>query len=404
VAAAALVGVATVIVPWDWVPGGTLVPVPAAQAFTAAQIERAESYSSAVRLLSWASYAVSLAVALLFGLTHLGASLASRLGGRTPWWLSVPLTVLALLLVGRLVTLPFGLAVRRRSLDAGLTNQSLAAWFADRGLSLAVSWVVVSVLMLLVVGLARRSPGWWFVPAGAAAVVLTFVGSFVYPVLVEPLFNHFTPMAAGPFKESVLALAEREGIHVDDVLVADASRRTTTLNAYVSGFGGSRRVVVYDNLVEGVPPAEARSVIAHELGHAEHHDVVLGTTLGALGALLGVCLLAVLLDSAPLRHRAGVGGAADPRSVALALALVGLGMFLASPGQNIVSRAVEARADRTAIAVTHDDAAFEAVQRRLALRSLADPTPPAWSQFWFGSHPTVLQRLGLPASMERAER
>jgi STE24 endopeptidase len=90
--------------------------------------------------------------------------------------------------------------------------------------------------------------------------------------------------------------------------------------------------------------------------------------------------------------------------VALVLALVAVGMFVASPAQNTVSRAIEARADRTGLTATGDAAAFEAVQRQLALRSLADPTPPAWSQFWFGSHPTVLQRLGLPRSLERADQ
>jgi STE24 endopeptidase len=211
-------------------------------------------------------------------------------------------------------------------------------------------------------------------------------------------------MADGPFKQSVLRLAAEEGVHVDDVLVADASRRTTTLNAYVSGIGSTRRVVVYDNLLKDLSPAEARSVIAHELGHAKHHDVLLGTGLGALGAVVGVSLLALLLDSRRLRRRAGVDGPGDPRCVALVLALLSVGMFLVSPAQNTVSRAIEARADRTALETTHDDAAFRSMQRQLALRSLADPTPPRWSQFWFGTHPTSLQRLGLPASLHRAGR
>ena len=83
--------------------------------------------------------------------------------------------------------------------------------------------------------------------------------------MVEPLFNWFTPLADGPLRTQILELADEEGVEVDDVLVADASRRTTTLNAYVSGFGSTRRVVVYDNLVDDLPEDQALSVVAHEL-------------------------------------------------------------------------------------------------------------------------------------------
>jgi len=202
---------------------------------------------------------------------------------------------------------------------------------------------------------------------------------------------------------SILAvLADREGVHVDDVLVADASRRTTTLNAYVSGLGSTRRVVVYDNLLKDLTPAQARVVIAHELGHAKHQDVLLGTSLGAVGGVGAVALLALLLDDKRVQRRARVSGAADPAVVALVIALAGVGGFIVSPLQNTVSRAIEARADRTSLATTHADATFVQMQRRLALTSLADPTPPAWSQLWWGSHPTVLQRAGLPRSLREA--
>ena len=146
-------------------------------------------------------------------------------------------------------------------------------------------------------------------------MVVTVVGSALYPVLVEPLFNKFTPMPDGPLRSAILRLADREGVHVDEVLVADASRRTTTLNAYVSGLGGTRRVVVYDTLLAKAPPAEVKVVVAHELAHAKNHDVLLGTGLGALGSVGGVALLALLLDSRSLRARAGVHGPGDPRSL-----------------------------------------------------------------------------------------
>jgi STE24 endopeptidase len=234
--------------------------------------------------------------------------------------------------------------------------------------------------------------------------LLAVLGSFLYPVVVEPLFNRFTPMPESALRTQILRLAEREQVQVDDVLVADASRRTTTLNAYVSGLGSTRRVVVYDTLLQQAPPDEVESVVAHELAHAKNHDVLIGTVLGAVGLVGGTALLALLLDSRRLRSRADVAGPADPSVVALVLALVAVGSFLTSPAVNGVSRAIEARADRGALAATHDPAAFIRMQHRLAIEALSDPTPPRLSQLWFGSHPTALQRAGLPASLGEAGR
>ncbi len=401
----ALVGLtlaAGLLVPWDWVPGGRLTPMPASELFSREELARAEEFSQARRWISWSSLAVSLAVAIMLGFSSWGSRLVGLLTDRLRWWSAVPAAVFALLVIGRVATLPFSLALRRQSLDYDLTRQTLGPWFADVGRGLLVQTVTTSLALLLMVALARRRPRDWYLPAAALAVLLAFAGSLLYPVVVEPLFNRFTPMAEGPFKASVLRLADREGVPVDDVLVADASRRTTTFNAYVSGIGGTRRVVVYDTLLAGLTPEQARVVVAHELAHAKNHDVLVGTTLGALGGVVGVCALALLLDLRPVRSRAGVDGPADPRAAALVLALVAVGTLVVSPATSAVSRAIEARADRVSLEVTGADAAFVAMQRRLALQAVRDPAPPRLSQLWFGSHPTVLERAGLPGSLTRA--
>jgi STE24 endopeptidase len=206
------------------------------------------------------------------------------------------------------------------------------------------------------------------------------------------VFNDFESLEEGPFRTAVLDLAEREGVAVDDVLVVDASRRTTTLNAYVSGLGSTRRVVVYDNLVEDVPQDQAMSVVAHELAHARHQDVLIGTTLGAVGAIAGVGVLALVVGAWGRQRGPSM---ADPGVVPLVLALVAVGGLLVSPVQSAISRQIELRADVDALQVTDDPEAFSAVQKKLASRSLSDPTPPAWSHWWFGSHPTTLERIAL---------
>jgi STE24 endopeptidase len=275
-------------------------------------------------------------------------------------------------------------AQQQHFLDGGLSTQPWTGFAVDVAETFLLDTVVVAVLVLVLVACARRWQRAWPAVAGGLAGVLVLLGAFVYPVVVEPLFNSFHPLAAGPLRTGVLALAREEGVRIDDVLVADASRRTTTLNAYVSGFGSTRRVVLYDNLVHDVPRDQVLSVVGHELAHAKHEDPLVGALIGVAGALVGVGLLALL---AP-RLR-------DPRSVPLILALFAVGSFVALPIENTMSRRVETRADVAALQYTRDPAAFVAVQKQLMVRSLADPTPPALSQFWFGSHPTGLQRIAI---------
>jgi len=363
-----------------------VLPAPDA-VLSAAQLARAESYASTARLLGYASLAVSLLVACGLGFTEAGRRLVGRLRGW--WWVRALVGTALVLLVGRLATLPFAVASQRHRLDYGLSTQSWTAWTRDVAVGWAVNAVGTALLVLVVVGAARRWRDAWTVVAGGLVAVLVMLGSFVYPLLVEPLFNSFSPLAAGSLRTAVFALADEEGVHVDDVLVADASRRTTTLNAYVSGFGGTRRVVLYDNLVRDVPEDQALSVVAHELAHARHDDVLTGSLLGAAGAMAGVGLLGLVLSL-------GKGPrAADPRIVPRLLAWVAIAGLLASPVQNGISRRIETRADVDALIATRDPGAFIEVQRQLAARSLADLTAPAWAQFWFGSHPTTRERIAI---------
>ena len=382
---------AAVLVPWQPVPGGAPDPVAARSVFTQAEISRAEDYAHTVRLLGWSSLVVSLLVACVLGFTAHGARLlGSR---RLPWALTVIGLTAAVLTIGRLATLPFASLIRHQRLEEGLTNQTLGPWAVDQLKSLGVGVVLTSLALLVLVGCARKWKTWWPAIAAGLSAALVVVGSFLYPLLIEPIFNNFEPMPDGSLRDQIFALADTEGVRIDDVLVADASRRTTTLNAYVSGFGDTRRVVVYDNLVETLPEDQALSVVAHELAHARHDDVVVGTSLGAAGVVFGVGLAALIVASRGVRRRAGVGGLADPRVVALMLALTALGSLASAPIENAISRRVETRADVDALRATDDPQAFAEMQKRLALRSLADPTPPPISHFWFGSHPTVLERV-----------
>lgn len=394
VAAVAFVLVAAWRIPWHPVPGGTPAPVQASQVFTSAELARAHAYDDPARHLAWASLAVSLVVSLVLGLTPLGARLAGHLHGW--WWLRVLQAVAGLAVLGQLATLPFAVVAHHRSLEYGLSDEAWRPWTVDLLKGLVLTVVVSGLLLVVLVGCARRWPRAWPAVAGSLLGALVMLGSFVYPILVEPAFNHFTPLPDGPLRTQIMHLADVEHVHLDDVLVSNASRSTTELNAYVSGFGSTRRVVLYDNVVHDLPRDQVLAIVAHELGHARHDDVLTGSVLAALGTALGVGLLAIAVSV--VRRRPG--GMRDPTVVPLALALVAIGTLLSSPVDNALSRRIETRADVASLEATRDPGAFIRMQRALDLHSLSD-NPPAWSQLWFGSHPTTLQRIAIAEQLGR---
>jgi STE24 endopeptidase len=201
-----------------------------------------------------------------------------------------------------------------------------------------------------------------------------------------------------------MALAQRDGVPVRDVLVADASRRTRAVNAYVSGLGPTRRIVVYDTLLREAPSEEVVAVVAHELGHAKDRDVLTGTLTGALGTAAAVVALYLLGSWAGLLRAAGVDSIAEPRAIALMIAVAAVAGIAAAPAQAFLSRRTEARADAHALALTGRPAEFEAMQRRLSTVNLADPDPPRWEYLYFATHPTTVQRMAAARAFARGER
>ncbi|GII90208.1 M48 family metallopeptidase [Sinosporangium siamense] len=392
---AALVAVVVLTTPWRALPAGTpVVPAESARDFTAAQIARSAALDTATSVPAYLSLGLTLIVAGLLTLTPFGTRLLGRLRG--PWWVRVPLGVLAITVVTEALRWPLGMWMETYLRDFGLSTQAWPAWSLDRLMSLGVRTGLLAFVVLVVVALARRLARWW-IPAAAGVFLLTVGASFVYPVVFEPLFNDFRSMPAGQLRDDLLAMAARDGVPVSDVLVADASRRTTALNAYVSGFGATKRIVVYDTLLKA-PVEEVRVVVAHELGHAKHDDVLYGTLIGGLGAAFGTCLLAAVTSTGFLRRRTGIASLADPRAAGLVLSLISIGTVLSGPAQNLISRQIEGRADVHALDLTRDPATFVAIQQRLATTNLSDLAPDPLEYVLYFSHPPTPERIAIARS------
>lgn len=430
VLAAVLVVLVAVRTPWHPlgggpVPGGAVHP-DAARDFTPAQLHRAAALSAALDGPGYGSLAVSLVVVFVLGFTPLGARLIDR---ATRWLprrlnrlpLRVAIAVVGLTLLTTLLTLPLGVwgeSVVRRY---GLSTMDWPAWSLDRLKGFAVNVVTLLIAMLIGYLLMWLWPRRWWLPAALAAFALVIAGSYAYPVLIQPLFSHTTPMRPGPLRSELLHLAARDHVPVRQVLVSDASSRTTAFNAYVTGFGSTRRIVVYDTLLHGAPREQIVQIVAHELGHAEHNDVWHGTVQGAFAAAAAVCLLYVACTGEWLLRRGGLavagprvagpratgppgrrgGGVADPRAVALLLAAVNVLMLLGTPAENLLSRKVEAHADAHALNLTRDPVAFARMQRDLAVRDLSDLRPNAFDYLMYATHPTGPQRIAMARDWAR---
>jgi STE24 endopeptidase len=267
----------------------------------------------------------------------------------------------------------------------GFSTQSAADWLIDQLKGEAVGVLLLAALWTGLVGIARWLPSAWPLAAAAALALAIAFLSFVAPVVLEPIFNRFRPLADERLAAELRALAERAGVPVRDVLVADASRRTTKVNAYVSGLGKTRRVVLYDTLLEAADEDELKLVVAHELGHRRERHIVKATTGAMAGAALWVVLFWALLGSR----------LASPRELPLVL-LVSLGLrLLAAAPTAALFRHWERVADRFSLELTHDLPSFERTHLQLARKNLGDLAPPRLAYLLLFSHPTAPERLAL---------
>lgn len=275
----------------------------------------------------------------------------------------------------------------------GLSTQDVGGWLVDRVRTGAIRAVIGGVVALAFFGVVRWQPRTWWLLGWAVFTALSAALAFLWPLVIAPLFNRFTPLERGPLRDRVLELAEGGGVDVGQVFVIDASRRSTIENAYVAGFGGSKRIVLYDTLVAAGDLDETSFIVAHELGHQVENHVYKNVALTSAGLLAGFAVLYLLARSAAPWSWAGAEGISDLRALPVLLLFVLAANLVSLPVENSISRSHETRADEIAVALTQDPATATRVFRRLAFANLADLRPPdavVWALF---SHPPIPERI-----------
>ena len=337
---------------------------------------------------------VALALLLRLGVSHRTRETAERIGGKGlgRFYVYYPLLMLA---YGAL-TLPLTFySSYLLPHQYGLSTQSLGGWALDKAKWFAIGAAVAPPVVALLYWSIRRSPRRWWIGFWVASIPLLVLAILLAPVLIDPLFNKYRPLENEHLRDRLLTMARGAGIERSRVFEVDASVRTKGVNAFVTGLGGSARIVMWDTLLQRLNEDEVVFVMAHEMGHYVEGHVPIGLACAIIGTF-GILFLTdrgarALLGRYGDRWR--VRGLDDLASLPVLLLVVSAINFLGSPVDSAISRTLESRADEFALRQTHDGKTGASAFIKLSELNLSHPNPPAFVEFWMFSHPPLQKRI-----------
>lgn len=370
-------------------------PSPAARdTFPASFLARSAEFHRVTYPLYAVRQAIALAALAWLAFSGAGARWGDRAlrAARGRAWLGAVIIALGVTVLLALLDLPFawfrGFFWEHRF---GLSTQTEAGWWADHAKGLAIGGAIEALALGALAALSGRFPRTWWAPAAVLCAFGIWLLTVAGPVVLDPLFFRFTPLPPSPLRAELLAMASRAGVPARDVLVADASRRTTAVNAYVAGSGPTRRLVLYDTLLAQYDRDQVELVVAHEIGHVQKRHIEKGLTIGMAAAALGVAGLFLLMRglartgvAPPLPH---------PGALPWALLVAAIASFLAMPVQNGLSRAFERQADAVSFRLAPHPQAAVALERNLGITNLADVDPEPYIEWLLFDHPSQVERV-----------
>ncbi|HTG32818.1 MAG TPA: M48 family metallopeptidase [Thermoanaerobaculia bacterium] len=383
-------------------------PAPAAAGVTAADApsasvpvpepsEKALRYYRSSNVLWAISTIWGLLVPLLLLFTGFSARMrdAARKVGRN-WFFTVVLYGVLFTLVTAVLSLPldyYSGFVRPHAY--GLSDQTAAKWWSDALIGLGIGCVAVALLLWIPYLLLRRSPRRWWLYSGLTALPLLILLLLITPTVIEPLFNKFGPMENKALESQILTLADRAGIEGGRVYEVNKSVDTKTVNAYVTGLGGTKRIVLWDTILAKLSPPEVLFVMGHEMGH-----YVLGHTwqlvlLGTVLALFGAWVIHRTAGELIARYRARFGFTelADIASLPLMILLFSIVSLVLTPAILAFGRNVEHEADRFGLEITRDNHDCATAFVKLQQENLSVPRPGLLYKLWRSDHPPLGERI-----------
>ena len=338
-------------------------------------------------------YGLAVAGLLLFsGISTWMRNLARRISAR-PWWTTF-FYVIFWLLIGAVLSLPMTIyADFFREHQYGLATQNFTDWSVDQIKGLLVSLIIMPlILSLLYVGIRRTGARWWIWASGGAFAFIMFF-AMVAPVFISPIFNTYKPLRDGPIRESVLSLARANMVPTDNVVEFDASKQTTRISANVSGFLGTTRISLNDNLLDKTSTPEIHAVLGHEMGHYVLNHALRGVIYFTLILTLGLFVVHRVFDRLLARWgpRLRLEGRADPAALPLALGILSVFFFIATPLTNSITRQSEAEADAFGLNAAREPNGFAMAAMRLS--TYRKIKPGALEEIIFYDHPSGYARV-----------
>ena len=361
-------------------PGLRLGAVDPSTLFSARFLSRSRSYERFLdidRLLGQITLLIVLVVYAKRGHRLMRESAAGRIGT------GMLLGMMGFAIVW-LAEIPFGLAAVWWERRHGVSHEGYVSSVVSGFLGLGGEFLFVSFALLVAMGLAGLSRRWWWVGAAPLFAALALLSSYLSIYLIP----NTRPLRDPATSADMRSLARVEGLPGTKAEVQEVHRFTTAPNAESVGFGATRRVILWDTLLDGrFDRREVRAVIAHELGHLAHNHI-----LKRVGWLILFLIPATAIVALATGRRGGLG---RPEAVPLALLVFVALQLLTAPLTNIVSRRDEAEADWSSLRATRDPQAARGLFVRLARTSLGNPDPPAWSYVLYADHPTIVQRIAM---------
>jgi len=354
------------------------------------------SYSRFNNIWRFVSFFISLGVLALILFTGVSARMrrwAERVGLR---FFGVWLFWAMFSIVDYLLNLPFviyrGFIVEN---NYGFVNQTFTQWWGENLLGLVIGIVIGIVPVWFFYWLVARMKRWWLA-FSIGAIPFAVLMIVIVPVVVSPLFNKFEPLKDKQLETEILALAESAGIEGSDVFQVDGSKQSTKISAYVTGLFGSKRIVLYDTMIDNFTTDEIRFVMGHEMGHYLMHHIWWGLGIAILFILFALWLMDKTINPVirRFRNRFRFDRLGDIASLPLVLIFATVISFVFQPITNSTSRYMERQADKFGMDVTGIDGEAAAITfDKLAVFNLSDPDPNALIEFWFYDHPALKKRM-----------
>lgn len=280
-----------------------------------------------------------------------------------------------------------------RESEIGFANIGFSGWLLRYAKSLVIGLSLETAAIIILLTVMRWFPQRWQIVVPGVMGIFALAVTLLVPVIITPLFYNQTSLENGEFRTGLLNMAEKAGMQVSDVFVIDESRYSKHTNAYFTGVGSHRRIVLYDNLIKSHTPEEAALIFAHEAGHWKYSHVAWGLGLGVLGMLLIALLYGAFYPLMAQVEWFGLKGAASAANLPFLLVLVMLLQLFAAPVESQISQFMERQADRVALELTGLRDVYINAQVRLSRDNRSDLLPSPLRVFWLYSHPPAIERI-----------